>query len=50
MRLFEIGGILDTEVMPVPRTDIDSLDEARLLNYLRDILRAPDLPTTPEQW
>ncbi|HHX4812404.1 TPA: RNA-binding domain-containing protein [Yersinia enterocolitica] len=50
MRLFEIGGMLHTEVMPVPRTDIDSLDEARLLNYLRDILRDPDIPTTPEQW
>lgn len=50
MRLFEIGGMLHTEVMPVPRTDIGSLDEARLLNYLRDILRDPDLPTTPEQW
>ena len=30
MRLFEIGGMLHTEVMPVPRTDISSLDEARL--------------------
>lgn len=50
MRLFEIGGMLHTEVMPVPRTDINSLDEARLLNYLRDILKDPDLPATPEQW
>ncbi|WP_442779225.1 AlbA family DNA-binding domain-containing protein [Enterobacter cancerogenus] len=50
MRLFEIGGILHTEVMPVPRTDISSLDEARLQNYLRDILRDPDIPKTPEQW
>ncbi|EMB6556422.1 TPA: RNA-binding domain-containing protein [Serratia liquefaciens] len=50
MRLFEIGGMLHTEVMPVPRTDISSLDEARLLNYLRDILRDPDIPETPEQW
>ncbi|HCD1255884.1 RNA-binding domain-containing protein [Klebsiella aerogenes] len=50
MRLFEIGGMLHTEVMPVPRTDISSLDEARLQNYLRDILRDPDIPETPEQW
>ena len=50
MRLFEIGGMLHTEMMPVPRTSIDSLDEARLLNYLRDILRDPDLPTSPEEW
>ena len=50
MRLFEIGGMLHTEVMPVPRTDISSLDEASLLNYLRDILRDPDIPETQEQW
>ncbi|WJM79882.1 RNA-binding domain-containing protein [Pectobacterium brasiliense] len=50
MRLFEIGGMLHTEVMPVPRTDISCLDEARLLNYLRDILHDPDIPETPEQW
>lgn len=50
MRLFEMGGMLHTEIMPVPRTDIDCLDEARLLNYLRDILQDPDIPTTPEQW
>lgn len=50
MRLFEIGGMLHTEVMPVPRTDITCLDEARLLNYLRDILHDPDIPETPEQW
>jgi ATP-dependent DNA helicase RecG len=50
MRLFELGGMLHTEVMPVPRTDIHCLDEARLLNYLRDILGDPDLPSTPEEW
>ena len=50
MRLFELGGMLHTEVMPVPRTDMSCLDEARLLNYLRDILGDPDLPKTPEEW
>ncbi|MDQ7075328.1 MAG: putative DNA binding domain-containing protein [Gammaproteobacteria bacterium] len=50
MRLFELGGMLHTEVMPIPRTGMECLDEARLLNYLKDILRDPDLPTTPEQW
>jgi len=50
MRLFEIGGMLHTELMPVPRTNIHCLDEARLLNYIRDILRDPDVPTTPEDW
>jgi ATP-dependent DNA helicase RecG len=50
MRLFELGGMLHTEVMPVPRTDITSLDDARLLNYVRDILRDPDVPSTPDEW
>ncbi|HFE37692.1 MAG TPA: transcriptional regulator [Gammaproteobacteria bacterium] len=50
MRLFELGGLLHTEVMPVPRTDMSSLDEARLSNYIQDILRDPDVPKTPEEW
>jgi ATP-dependent DNA helicase RecG len=50
MRLFELGGMLHTEVMPVPRTDISHLDQARLTNYIEDILRDPDVPKTPEEW
>ncbi|NBC49861.1 MAG: transcriptional regulator [Gammaproteobacteria bacterium] len=50
MRLFELGGMLHTELMPVPRTDMSSLDDARLLNYLRDILRDPEIPSSDEAW
>lgn len=50
MRLFELGGMLHTEVMPVPRTDISCLDDARLMNYVKDILRDPDVPKSPEEW
>ncbi len=50
MRLFELGGMLHTEVMPVPRTDMSCLDDARLTNYLKDILRDPDVPNSPETW
>jgi ATP-dependent DNA helicase RecG len=50
MRLFEIGGMLHTEVMPVPRTDMDCLDEARLQNYLRDIIKDPEVPKTQAEW
>ncbi|MGL4448577.1 MAG: RNA-binding domain-containing protein [Shewanella sp.] len=50
MRLFELGGMLHTEVMPVPRTDISCLDIARLSDYFRNILRDPDAPETEEQW
>lgn len=50
MRLFELGGLLHTKAMPVPGTDLRCLDEARLQNYLRDIIRDPDVPTSPAQW
>ena len=50
MRLFEMGGMLHTEVMPVPRTDMSCLDDARLMNYVRDILRDPDVPNSAEEW
>ena len=50
MRLFELGGMLHTEVMPVPRTDMSCLDDARLMNYIRDILRDPDVPQSTEAW
>ena len=50
MRLFELGGMLHTEVMPVPRTDMSCLDDARLMNYIRDILHDPDVPQSTEAW
>lgn len=50
MRLFELGGMLHTEVLPVPRTDMSSLDDARLMNYIRDILRDPNVPQSAEEW
>jgi len=36
--------------MPVNRTSIASLDQARLENYLRDILRDPEVPGEKEGW
>lgn len=50
MRLFELGGMLHTEMMPVPRTDMSCLDDARLMNYVRDILHDPDVPQSAEAW
>jgi len=49
-RLFSIGGMLHAEMMPVPGTSMMSLDRARLENYLRDILRDPDVPATEADW
>lgn len=50
MRLFELGGMFHTEVMPVPRTSFDSLDKARLENYLKDVMQDPDVPSSDEAW
>ncbi|MBC2710902.1 MAG: winged helix-turn-helix transcriptional regulator, partial [Desulfosarcina sp.] len=44
------SGAVHTEIMPVNRTSIASLDQARLENYLRDILRDPDVPGDKEGW
>ncbi len=49
-RLFELGGLLHTEVMPVPRTDLGCLDQPRLHYYLKDILQDPDIPATTQEW
>jgi ATP-dependent DNA helicase RecG len=45
-----LGCMLHTEAMPVPRTDIGCLDEARLQNYLKDIIKDPEVPQTPAEW
>lgn len=50
MRLFEVGGMLHTELMPVPRTDMSCLDEVRLQNYLNDFIKDPDMPQTQKEW
>jgi len=44
------SGAVHTEIMPVNRTSIASLDQARLENYLRDILRDPEVPGDKEGW
>ena len=50
MRLFELGGMLHTEVLPVGRTDSNCLDKVRLENYLKDIIQDPDIPETDADW
>ncbi len=49
-RLHALGGMLHTELMPVPGTSLQSLDAARLENYLRDIILDLELPGTPKEW
>ena len=50
MRLYEIGGMLHTEALPVSRTSSADLDRVRIENYLKDIIRDPALPDNPQAW
>ncbi|MDQ6968094.1 MAG: putative DNA binding domain-containing protein [Mariprofundaceae bacterium] len=50
MRLFEVGGMLHTEVLPVARTNSGCLDKARLENYLSEIMHDPEIPGTDDEW
>ena len=50
MRLYEIGGILHTEALPVSRTSSSDLDRVRIENYLKDIIGDPALPDSPQAW
>ena len=51
MRLYEIGGMLHTEALPVSRTSSSDFDSPRIENYLKNIIR--DLEFTgdsPQAW
>lgn len=50
MRLFESGGMLHTELLPVSRTNYGALDKPRLENYLRDVIQDPEIPQPDEEW
>jgi ATP-dependent DNA helicase RecG len=50
MRLFESGGLLHVEVMPVPGTSLDCLDMERMEYYLKNILSDPEIPSTRHEW
>lgn len=50
MRLYEIVGMLHTEVLPVSRTSLKDLDIVRIINYFEDILKDPEVPSTDEEW
>ena len=51
MRLYEIGGVLHTEALPVSRTSSSDLDRVRIENYLKDIIRDPEFPgDSPQTW
>ncbi|MBN1168022.1 MAG: transcriptional regulator, partial [Methanospirillaceae archaeon] len=49
-RLFAAGGILHTELLPVPGTSLKSLDIVRIHEYLSMIIRDPEIPDSDETW
>jgi ATP-dependent DNA helicase RecG len=49
-RLFERGGLLHSECLPVSTAFFNVLDKARLENYLRDIIRDPEIPSSNAEW
>ncbi|MBW7876455.1 MAG: putative DNA binding domain-containing protein [Candidatus Cloacimonetes bacterium] len=50
MRLYEIGGMLHTEVLPISRTSSRDLDIVRIENYLKQIVKDPEIPSTEDEW
>lgn len=50
LMLGSASGVVHSEIMPVHRSNFDSLDQARLENYLRDILKDPEVPESRAAW
>lgn len=50
LRLFESGGLLHVEVLPVAGTSLSTLDTSRLEYYLRRLIKDPEIPTTDSEW
>lgn len=50
LRLFESGGLLHVETLPVPGTSFENLDLDRLNFYLSSIIKDPDIPKTNPEW
>jgi len=50
LRLFESGGLLHVEVLPVAGTSLSDIDLDRVDFYLREIIRDPEIPDNDERW
>ena len=50
LRLFESGGLLHLEVLPVAGTALATLDLQRLYYYLSDVIRDTEVPQSDSQW
>lgn len=50
LRLFESGGLLHVETLPVSGTKLHNLDLERLRYYLSNIINDPDVPKDENEW
>lgn len=50
LRLYESGGLLHIETLPVSGTVFDNLDKDKLNFYLKSIIKDPDVPVTDSEW
>lgn len=50
MRLFESGGMLHIEMLPVAGTSFESIDLDRLNYYLESIIKDPAMPENKKEW
>ncbi|MFM8332319.1 MAG: RNA-binding domain-containing protein [Candidatus Methylumidiphilus sp.] len=50
LRLFESGGLLHVEVLPVAGSSLANLDLERLRYYLSKIFKDPDVPQSNPEW
>ncbi|OQY58394.1 MAG: transcriptional regulator [Desulfobacteraceae bacterium 4572_88] len=50
LRLFESGGLLHVETLPVPGAGSDQLDMDRISFYLEHIIQDPEIPETEQEW
>lgn len=49
-RLFSSGGLLHSELLPVPGTTMETMDLVRIENYLKVILNDPEIPSDGTAW
>jgi ATP-dependent DNA helicase RecG len=50
LRLFQSGGFLHAELLPVAGTSLADLDLDRLDYYLREIIKDPEVPGADPEW
>lgn len=50
LRLFESGGLLNVEALPVAGSTIEDIDLERLDYYLRTIMNDPEMPNSKKEW